>query len=27
MFQAHPFWFIGGVILIPVFGLGVLLLL
>jgi hypothetical protein len=27
MFRAHPFWFIGGVILVPVFGLGVLLLL
>jgi hypothetical protein len=25
MFRAHPFWFIGCVILIPVFGLGVLL--
>ena len=27
MFRAHPFWFIGCIILIPVFGLGVLLLL
>ena len=27
MFQAHPFWFIGCVILIPAFGLGILLLL
>jgi uncharacterized membrane protein YdbT with pleckstrin-like domain len=27
MFRAHPFWFIGAVILIPVFGLGVILLL
>ena len=27
MFRAHPFWFIGGVILVPVFGLGVQLLL
>jgi hypothetical protein len=27
MFRAHPFWFIGGVILVRVFGLGVLLLL
>ena len=23
MFRAHPFWFIGCIILIPVFGLGV----
>jgi uncharacterized membrane protein YdbT with pleckstrin-like domain len=27
MFRAHPFWFLGCIILIPVFGLGVLLLL
>jgi uncharacterized membrane protein YdbT with pleckstrin-like domain len=27
MFRAHPWWFIGCIILIPVFGLGVLLLL
>ncbi len=27
MFRAHPFWFIGGVVLIPVFGIGILLLL
>ena len=27
MFRAHPFWFIGGVILVRVFGLGELLLL
>src|SRR5690348_14850096 len=27
MFRAHPFWFIGCIILIPVFGLGVLVLL
>ena len=27
MFRAHPFWFIGCIILIPVFGLGVLMLL
>ena len=27
MFRAHLFWFIGCIILIPVFGLGVLLLL
>lgn len=26
MFRAHPFWFLGCIILIPVFGLGVLLL-
>ena len=27
IFRAHPFWFIGCIIFIPVFGLGVLLLL
>ena len=27
MFRAHPFWFIGCVVLIPVFGIGILLLL
>jgi uncharacterized membrane protein YdbT with pleckstrin-like domain len=27
MFRAHPFWFIGAVILIPAFGIGILLLL
>ena len=27
MFRAHPFWFIGCIILIPVFGLGIILLL
>ena len=27
MFRAHPFWFIGAVILIPALGIGVLLLL
>jgi uncharacterized membrane protein YdbT with pleckstrin-like domain len=27
MFRAHPFWFLGCVILIPAFGLGILLLL
>jgi uncharacterized membrane protein YdbT with pleckstrin-like domain len=27
MFRAHPFWFIGAVILIPVFGVGIIILL
>ena len=27
MFRAHPFWFIGCVVLIPAFGIGILLLL
>jgi uncharacterized membrane protein YdbT with pleckstrin-like domain len=27
MFRAHPFWFIGCVILIPAFGIGIILLL
>lgn len=27
MFRAHPFWFLGYIILIPVFGLGIVLLL
>ena len=27
MFRAHPFWFLGYIILIPAFGLGVVLLL
>ena len=27
MFRAHPFWLLGCIILIPVFGLGLLLLL
>ena len=27
MFRAHPFWFIGALILIPAFGIGILLLL
>jgi len=27
MFRSHPFWFIGCVVLIPAFGIGILLLL
>ena len=27
MFRAHPFWFLGYIILIPAFGLGIVLLL
>ena len=27
MFRAHPFWFIGCIVLIPAFGLGILILL